>query len=429
MGIEHLDPRGRPLIAVTGMGIVTSLGRGKETNWQKLISGQSGIRSITRFSTDGLRTTIAGTVESERGTSYSAYELASEIAEESIMEALAEAKCKDGEPFGGPLFVATPPSEFEWPLMADLFHYGSDLETGNAYSRMLAAARSGHFKNFARHLEFASIATRLQERFGTVGEPISLCTACASGSTAIQMGVEAIRRGETERALCVATDATVHPEGLVRFSLLSALSTRNDPPGEASRPFSRDRDGFVMAEGAGALVLERLSSALARGAEVIGIVRGCGERADDYHRTRSTPDGKAIIGAISRALSDAAIETVDYVNAHGTSTPENDKMEYISLRAVLGEQLDQIPVSSNKSMVGHTLIAAGAVEAVFSLLTLARGVLPPTLNYNEPDPELILDVVPHVARPARVRTVLSNSFGFGGQNCCVVFSTLDQVLS
>ena len=427
MVLQHLDHKGRPLVAVTGMGVVTSLGRGKDANWRRLISGQSGIRTISRFDTEGMRTTIAGTVESLRGTPYSAYELASEIAEDAIAEALDEAGILVGDAFGGPLFVATPPSEFEWPLLAQLFHHGSRIEKGSAYSRMLAAARSGRFQDAARQLEFASIATRLQEQFATTGEPISLCTACASGSTAIQMGMEAIRRGEAGRALCVATDATVHPEGMVRFSLLSALSTRNDPPQKASRPFSRDRDGFVIAEGAGALVLERLSTALARGAGVLAIVRGCGEKADDYHRTRSKPDGTAIVGAIRGALTDAGLDTVDYVNAHGTSTPENDKMEYLSLRAVLGEGLDRIPVSANKSMIGHTLIAAGAVEAVFSVLTLIHGVLPPTLNYDEPDPEIMLDVVPHIARPASIKTILSNSFGFGGQNCCVVFSHMDQI--
>lgn len=429
MAPQHLDHRGRPLVAVTGMGVVTCLGRGKEENWRKLISGQSGISAISRFPTEGMRTTIAGTVESIRGTPYSAYELASEIAEDAIAEALGEARILAGEAFGGPLFVATPPSEFEWPLLAELFRYGSQIDMGPAYSRMLAAARSGHFREAARHLEFASIATRLQEHFETSGEPISLCTACASGSTAIQMGLEAIRRGEADRAICVATDATVHPEGLARFSLLSALSTRNDPPQKASRPFSRDRDGFVVAEGAGALVLERLSTALERGAGVIAIVRGCGEKADDYHRTRSKPDGTAIIGAITGALTDAGLDAVDYVNAHGTSTLENDKMEYLSLRAVLGNRLDRIPVSANKSMIGHTLIAAGAVEAVFSVLALARGIIPPTLNYDEPDPELTLDVVPHVAREASIKTVLSNSFGFGGQNCCVAFSSLDHLSS
>ncbi len=429
MASQYLDRKSRPMVAVTGMGVVTSLGRGKEENWLGLTSGISGIRPITRFPTDGFKTTIAGTIEIPETQPYSAYELASEIAEDAITEALQQAGLEIGRPFEGPLYIATPPSEFEWPLLSELFRHGSTNQSGSAYERMLAAARTGQFEAYARHLEFASIASRLQERFATRGEPVSICTACASGATAIQMGVEAIRRGETQMALCAATDATVHPEGLVRFSLLSALSTKNDPPSKASKPFSRNRDGFVIAEGAGALVLESLASAEARGAQVLGLVTGCGEKADDYHRTRSKPDGTAIIGAIRGAMEDAGRDTVDYVNAHGTSTPENDKMEYFSLRAVLGESLEQTPVSSNKSMIGHTLIAAGAVEAVFSLLTLATGVLPPTINYDEPDPELPLDVVAHKARPARVNSILSNSFGFGGQNACLVFSSLKEAMS
>ena len=424
MASAFFDRKGRPLVAVTGMGIVTSLGRGKEENWRRLIAGDSGICHITRFSTEGLRTTIAGTVESRNGQPYSAYERACEIVEDAVAEAAAEAGLIGQKPFGGPLFIATPPSEFEWPQLSDLHRHEAQSDGGTAYGRMLCAARTGSFDQFARHLEFASIADRIQERFGTTGEPVSICTACASGATAIQMGVEAIRRGETARALCAAVDATVHPEGLVRFSLLSALSTRNEDPAKASKPFSRNRDGFVIAEGGAAVVLESLASAVARDADVIGIVLGCGEKADDYHRTRSKPDGRAIIGAIRNAIADAGIESVDYVNAHGTSTPENDKMEYLSLRAVFGERLDHIPVSSNKSMIGHTLIAAGLVEAVFSLLTLSRGVLPPTINYDEPDPDLPLDVVANAARRAEVDVVLSNSFGFGGQNACLVLSSL-----
>ncbi len=429
MAAQYHDRKSRPMVAVTGMGVVTSLGRGKEKNWLGLTSGSSGIRQITRFPTDGFKTTIAGTIETPGTEPYSAYELASEIAEDAITEALQQAGLEIGRPFAGPLYIATPPSEFEWPLLSDLYRHGSTIQSGSAYERMLSAARTGQFEAFSRHLEFASIASRLQERFATKGEPISICTACASGATAIQMGVEAIRRGETQMALCAATDATVHPEGLVRFSLLSALSTKNDPPSKASKPFSRNRDGFVIAEGAGALVLESLACAQARGAQILGLVTGCGEKADDYHRTRSKPDGTAIIGAIRGAMEDAGLDTVDYVNAHGTSTPENDKMEYLSLRAVLGESLERTPVSSNKSMIGHTLIAAGAVEAVFSLLTLATGMLPPTINYDEPDPELPLDVVAHKARPARVNSILSNSFGFGGQNACLVFSSLKEALS
>jgi 3-oxoacyl-[acyl-carrier-protein] synthase II len=199
---------------------------------------------------------------------------------------------------------------------------------------------------------------------------------------------------------------------------------QNDRPERASKPFSRDRDGFVLAEGGAALVLESLESAVARGAEVLGIMRGCGEKADDFHRTRSKPDGSPAIAAVKLALADAGMseDEIDYVNAHGTSTPENDKMEHLSLSTVFGPRIKSVPVSSNKSMIGHTLSAAGAVEAVFSLMTMREGVIPPTINYDQPDPAIDLDVVPNVKRGADVKSVLSNSFGFGGQNACLVMA-------
>ena len=417
------DQKGRPVVVITGVGLVTSLGVGANACWKRLVAGQSGVKPITRFSTEGLRTTIAGTVDDLDITPPSAHDLSLAMAEVAASEAVAQAGIGRVAHFPGPLIVATPPSELEWPHLNRLYETdpGGEL-TG--YRRLLANAHTGAFADLARHVRFASIADRLQERFGTQGEPLSVCTACASGATTIQLGLEAIRRGETEAALCIGTDATVHPEGLIRFSLLSALSTANDNPRKASKPFSKRRDGFVIAEGAGAVVLESYDAAKARGARIIAVVRGCGEKADDYHRTRSGPTGAAIIGAIRKTLDDAGVapEEIDYINAHGTSTPENDKMEYLSLHAVLGDHLAKTPISSNKSMVGHTLIAAGSVEAVFSVLTLGAGVLPPTINYDEPDPDLPLDVVPNVSRAARVSTVLSNSFGFGGQNVCVVFS-------
>ena len=262
----------------------------------------------------------------------------------------------------------------------------------------------------------------LADRFGTRGSPISLSTACASGATAIQLGVEAIRRGETEAALCVGSDGSVNQESLVRFSLLSALSTQNEVPEAASKPFSKNRDGFVMAEGAGALVLESYESAKARGATILGVIEGCGELADSFHRTRSSPDGKPIIGCIANAIRDAGLspDDIDHINAHGTSTPENDKMEYTGLAAVLGERAKALPITSNKSMIGHTLSAAGAVEAVISLLTLLHQRIPPTINYAVPDPAIPLDIVGNAARNVAVRHVLSNSFGFGGQNVSLI---------
>lgn len=423
MGKKMRDRKGRPVVVVTGIGLVTSLGVGASTCWSRLLAGHSGVKPITRFPTDGLRTTIAGTVDDLAVAPYSAHDLSLAMAEAAASEAIAQAGIGRPSHFPGPLIVATPPSELEWPHLNTLYDDVPDEELAG-YRRLLANARTGAFGDLARHVRFASIADRLQERFCTQGEPLSVCTACASGTTTIQLGLEAIRRGDTEAALCVGADATVHPEGLIRFSLLSALSTANERPETASKPFSKRRDGFVMAEGAGALVLESYDAAKARGARILAVVRGCGEKADDYHRTRSRPDGAAIIGAIRKTLDDADVapEEIDYINAHGTSTPENDKMEYFSLHAVLGDHLARTPISSNKSMVGHTLIAAGSVEAVFSVLTLRNGMLPPTINYDEPDPELPLDVVPNVGRAARVATVLSNSFGFGGQNVCVVFS-------
>jgi 3-oxoacyl-[acyl-carrier-protein] synthase II len=256
---------------------------------------------------------------------------------------------------------------------------------------------------------------------------VATSTACASGGTAIQLGVEAIRRGEADAALVVGTDCSVNPESLIRFSLLSALSTRNDPPSSASRPFSKDREGFVMAEGAGALVLESLAGARARGAKILGVVEGCGEVADGFHRTRSSPDGKPIIACMRNALTDAGLEpdAIGYINAHGTGTPENDKMEWIGVSTVFGGRAGSIPMSSNKSMIGHSLTAAGAVEAIFTLLTIRNGLLPPTINYDIPDPTLPVDCVPNVARPASVRHAISNSFGFGGQNVCLVLGAVE----
>jgi 3-oxoacyl-[acyl-carrier-protein] synthase II len=289
---------------------------------------------------------------------------------------------------------------------------------------LMRGADTGDFVPSYRRFLFASVADGLAERLGTKGSPISLSTACASGASAIQLGIEAIRRGEAEAALCIGTDGSINPESLVRFSLLSALSTANDPPQGAAKPFSKNRDGFVMAEGAAALVLESLEHARARGARLLGVLKGCGEMADSFHRTRSSPDGRAIIGCMRGAIADAGLtpDDVDYINPHGTGTPENDKMEGLGAAAVFGERAKQLPISSNKSMIGHTLSAAGAVEAAFTLMTLDHQRLPPTINYQVPDPALPLDVVPNTARDAKVRNALSNSFGFGGQNVSLVMA-------
>ncbi len=417
------DAQGRPLVAVTGMGVVTSLGQGQADNWAALTAGRSGIHRIGRFPTQGLRTTIAGTVDTVPVEPFVAPMLSERLAELAAEEAIGQAAIGAKGDFPGALFIAVPPVEMEWPQRQALAE-ASGQDGDVTYKDLLAAAESGRFKPWHDLFLFGTVADRLADRFGTRGSPVSLSTACSSGATAIQLGVEAIRRGETDAALCVGTDGSVQAEALIRFSLLSALSTHNENPEGAARPFAKNRDGFVMGEGAAALVLESAASARARGATILGYVLGCGEKGDGFHRTRSSPDGAPIVAAIRAAIDDAGLapDDIDTVNAHGTGTPENDKMESMGCMAVMGERMKSVPISSNKSMIGHTLTAAGAVEAVVSLLTIANGRIPPTINYEVPDPAIPLDVVPNQARDADVRRVLSNSFGFGGQNTCLVFA-------
>lgn len=417
------DKFGRPIVVITGMGVVTSLGAGKTDNWSKLMAGKSGIRTITRFPTDSLKTTMAGTVDFIPVEPTSPVILSGRLAEMAAEEAIDQAAIGGRGNFPGPLFMAVAPVELEWTQREELAR-ATGLKEDIDYDAVLRVSGGGRFNDYHRRFLFGSVADYLAEKYGTKGSPVSLSTACASGATAIQLGVEAIRRGETDAALCVAADGSVNAEALVRFSLLSALSTRNDPPYAAVRPFAKNRDGFVMAEGAGALVLESYEAAVARGASIVGVLAGCGEVADNFHRTRSSPDGKPIAGCVRKALDDAGmtIENIDCINAHGTGTPENDKMEYLGISMAFGERAKQIPVSSNKSMIGHTLSAAGAVEAVFSLLTLEHQRIPPTINYDIPDPAIPLDVVPNKARDAKVTAVMSNSFGFGGQNASLILT-------
>jgi 3-oxoacyl-[acyl-carrier-protein] synthase II len=418
---RYRDQAGRPIVVVTGMGVVTSLGIGTADNWRKLVAGESGIHAITRFATEGLKTRIAGTIDFVPIERLSSPELSERLGAMVAEEAIAGAGIGSRADFPGPLFLAVPPIELEWSQRRVVAEASGANDTITNRD-LMRGADTGPFEDFYQRFMFASVADGLAERFGTKGAPISLSTACASGASAIQLGIEAIRRGEAEAALCIGTDGSINQESLVRFSLLSALSTANDPPQAAAKPFAKNRDGFVMAEGAAALVLESLEHAMARGAKILGVIEGCGEMADSFHRTRSSPDGKPIIGCIRNAIADAGLtpDDIDYVNPHGTGTPENDKMEGLAAAAVFGERAKHLPISSNKSMIGHTLSAAGAVEAVITLITLDRQLLPPTINYQVPDPALQLDVVPNVARDAKVRHALSNSFGFGGQNVSLV---------
>ena len=415
------DGHNRPIVVITGMGVITSLGEGKIENWAKITAGESGISAIRRFSTHGLKTRIAGTIDFVEVKPFSSTTLAERLADIVIEEAVGQSGIGRKGEFPGPLFLGLAPVEVEWPQREEIARASGEAGTID-YDILLRTSGGGRFTQVHARYLFGSVADHLCATFGTKGSPISVSTACASGATAIQLGVEAIRRGETDAALCVATDGSVNAEAMVRFSLLSALSTHNDDPRSASKPFSKNRQGFVMAEGAGALVLESLETAQSRGAKILGVIAGCGELADTFHRTRPKPDGVPIADCIRNALADASMtfDQIDYINAHGTSTPENDKMEYLGAAAVFGDHARKIPVSSNKSMIGHTLSAAGIIEAVFTFLTLEYQRIPPTINYDIPDPAIPFDVVPHKARDARVTTAMSNSFGFGGQNVSLI---------
>ena len=369
MATATRDKKGRPIVAVTGIGVVTSLGVGKSDNWAKLSGGISGIKRISRFATEGLRTTIAGTVNDVYREGMTPAELSERVALLAGEEAIAESGLGSKGHFPGPLYLAPPPLEIEWAdriKMAEMAAANGD--TG--YPELLRVAREYASANGV--FKFAIIGEDLAEHFGTEGSPISLNTACASGASAIELGMEAIRRGDCEAALAIGADASLTPESLVRFSLLSALSTQNDPPERASKPFSKNRDGFVLAEGAAALVLESLEHARARGARVLGILEGYGEKSDSFHRTRTSPDGKPIIATMHKALADAGVGTGRRrLHQRPRHLDAGERQDGAPRRlAVFGERIRDIPISSNKSMIGHTLTAAGAVEAAFTLLTL-----------------------------------------------------------
>lgn len=287
---------GGPTVVVTGMGVITSLGTGKADNWSRLVAGQSGIHRITRFANEGLKTTIAGTVDFVPMEPFCSTELGERMAALAAEEAIAEADIGGRADFPGPLFLAVAPVEMEWPHRETLAAASGANDTVG-YADLLRATASGRFQAIHERCLLGSVAEHLADRFGTKGSPISVSTACASGASAIQLGVEALRRGETEAALCIGTDGSVNPECLIRFSLLSALSTANDPPEGAAKPFSKNRDGFVMAEGAAALVIETYKSAKARGAKILGVLAGCGEMADFFTARDRAPTARRSLGA------------------------------------------------------------------------------------------------------------------------------------
>ncbi len=407
------SPRRR--VAISGIGLVTPLGLDAATNWANLVAGNSGIVPISRFDATLLPVRIAGEV---RGFDAADYIEKKEIKKMDafIHYAIAAAQMAVDD---SRLALPTAAAERVGVLFGVGFGgIGSVEEAIAAYLRGGARKISPFFvPRIIANMAPAHVAMR----FGCKGVNHTITSACASGGHAVGEAARLIRDGLQDVMIAGGAEAAVTPMGIGGFAAMRALSSRNEEPERASRPFERDRDGFVVAEGGAVLVLETMEAAAARGARVYAEIVGAGATSDAYHMTSPTPGGEGAARCMELALADAGLEPedVDYINAHGTATPSNDANETAAIKSVFRERAAGLAVSSTKSMTGHALGAAGAIEAAYTALTLFHGVIPPTINYDNPDPECDLDYVPNVARRSLVHVALSNAFGFGGANSCL----------
>jgi 3-oxoacyl-[acyl-carrier-protein] synthase II len=416
---------------VTGMGLVTPLGSDRETVWKRLLAGESGVDYITLFDAANFPTKIAAEVRnwdlSEVGEDPADWQLqgrhtrfAVGAAKKAVADSGIQAARLDPTRFG--VYTGSGEGQQDFDRFTEMMVAG--LAGGSTLDLGRFARKGLELLHPIAELEQEPNmpAGHLASLFDAQGPNVNCLTACAASSQAIGEAVEIIRRGEADAMLAGGTHTMIHPFGVTGFNLLTALSTRNDEPTKASRPFDRNRDGFVLGEGAGMVVLEALEHARARGAAIYGEMVGYGSTADAFRITDTHPEGRGAIRCMSMALTDAGLGPTDihYINAHGTSTAVNDKVESLAIKQVFGEQAYRIPVSSTKSMMGHLIAAAGATELIFCLLAIRDNVLPPTINYDTPDPDCDLDYIPNVCREARCDVALSNSFGFGGQNIALI---------
>jgi 3-oxoacyl-[acyl-carrier-protein] synthase II len=407
-------------VVITGIGLVTPVGNDRESTWQGLIEGKSGIGPITHFDASEFASRIAGEVKGWTPDGYvdkrdaRHFDLFLQYGIAAGLMALDDAGYEDRR---------APEGEAErWGTYVGA-GLGGVITIESTHDRLKAKGpRHGFSPYFVCDIIINMIPGVLSIRTGAKGPNMSHVSACSTGAHSIGEAARAIRYGDADVMLAGGAEATVTPLGVGGFAAMRALSTRNDDPTGASRPFDKDRDGFVCAEGAGVLVLEELEHAKRRGARIYAEVAGYGATADAFHMTQPSPDGEGAQRCMKRALSDARMAPAEiaYVNAHGTSTPFNDRNESIAITKVFGEHARKLAVSSTKSMTGHMLGAAGGVEAGIGALVIARGVIPPTINYTTPDAECTLDYVPNHARDQAVDAVLSNSFGFGGTNAALV---------
>ncbi|MCX5812183.1 MAG: beta-ketoacyl-ACP synthase II [Proteobacteria bacterium] len=404
-------------VVATGVGLATPLGIGIENVWQRILNGESGIAPITRFDTTLHETKFAGEIkefkpedyippkEIKRMDLFIQYALAA--SKVAVEDAGLDMSKEDAERIGvvvGTGLGGLPTIE---KYHSVLLERGPSRITPFFIPMLIANEAPGH----------------IAIQYGMKGPNLSIVTACATGSHSIGEASRIIQYGDADVMVAGGTEANLTPLTVGGFNAMKALSTRNDAPQKASRPFDKDRNGFVVSEGSGIVVLEELEHALKRGAKIYGEIAGYGYNGDAYHITAPCPDGEGFIRCIKMALKDGGIspEDVDYINAHGTSTELNDYTETLAIKEVFKEKAYKIPVSSTKSMTGHLLGAAGAIEAIFSLLSIRDNICPPTINYETPDPQCDLDYVPNVSRSHRIDVAMSNSFGFGGTNSTLVF--------
>ena len=402
---------------MTGLGVVTSIGHDVASFWSALVAGKIGVDRVTLFDPSGFACQIGAEVrnwdvnrfmdpkEARRNDRYTHFGFVA--AKQAVADSGIDMAKEDGDRVG--VIIGSG--------IGGMHTYETQLR--NLFERGPRKVSPFTIPSLIGNMCAGLVAIEL----GARGPNFGMVSACATGTHSLGEAAHAIRRGDADVMVAGGSEAAITPFAYASFCAMKAMSTRNDNPRGASRPFDKGRDGFIMGEGAGVLVLESLEHARARGARIYCELAGYAATCDAYHITQPDPDGKGLSMAMHRALESAGVRTddVDYINAHGTSTPYNDKFETLAIKRIFGGHARELPVSSTKSMTGHLLGAAGGIESVVCVKTIEQGVIPPTMNLEEPDPDCDLDYVPNAARRARVRTVLSNNLGFGGQNAAVVF--------
>ncbi len=427
----------RKRVVITGMGAVTPVGNNVQDTWANLSQGKSGIERITIFDAGSFPTHIAGEVKNfdfekwpAKGGDLRFLGRNSHFALEAAEEAVKNAGLKNIplDPSRIGLYFGAGDGGFDFPEYASIV--SDSISEGEVSVNKKSFLENSVGRISAVSLmeqEPCQVVNHLAKIFNVQGIVSNCLTACAASSQAIGEAMEIIRRGETDVMITGGTHSMIHPLGVAGFNLLTALSTRNDEPERASRPFDKQRDGFILSEGAGVLILEELEHAKRRGAKIYAELVGYGVTADAFRMTDPHPEGRGAIRAMGLALQDSAMkpEAIDYINAHGTSTQLNDQIETHAVKQVFKESAKRIPISSIKSMLGHMIAAAGVVEMIASVLTIRNGLIPPTINYENKDEACDLDYVPNQARRQEVKAVLSNSFGFGGQNVALIVKKIE----